>query len=356
MPRPSCLHRLLRRASAARPTAALVAALALGASPAGAADGLWTARAESMRQQIIAYATVEPRSTLRLRAGVAGIVASLTVQPGDSVRAGETLGRLTGPPVEALLVARRAALTGAEATLKSARQELALERQKFAGRLTTRGAVGRDAAALSNAQASVDATRAALSATEEVAVIRAPRTGRVLSVDAFSGERVAMGETLLTLLPANDLWLRATVYGAAANVVRPGMTGRFAPAGGGPAVPVKVRAVVGALERNGGRTANLVPTEAAIDWLDGETGAVTLDAGTLSGVSVPTRALILDQAKWWLLVHTAKGDVPQEVTPGPSRGAFTLITHGLAPGSAVEVENPYLEFHHGISEHYQPPD
>lgn len=46
--------------------------------PARAADAPWIAKAESMARQIVAYATVEPRSVLRLRAGVAGIVANLT--------------------------------------------------------------------------------------------------------------------------------------------------------------------------------------------------------------------------------------------------------------------------------------
>ncbi|MDE2165956.1 MAG: efflux RND transporter periplasmic adaptor subunit [Alphaproteobacteria bacterium] len=335
---------------------AILILLVIATPPANAADALWTARTQTVSRQIVAYATVEPRSILRLRAGAAGIVENLTVQPGDRVAASAELGRLTGPAIDALLAARRAALDGAAATLKNAQQELAIERQKFAGHLATRGAVARAVAALSNAQANRDSAQAAFTAAEDMATIRAPQAGRVLAVDAFSGERVAVGETLLTLLPANDLWLRATAYGTDAAAIGAGMSGQFTPADSGPAIPVKVRSVVGALRPDGGRTVNLDAANPAAAWLDGETGTVTLDAGTLSGVAVPTRALILDQAKWWVVVHTAKGDVKQEVTPGPSRGALTLITHGLAPGSAVVVGNPYLEFHRGIGERYQPPD
>ncbi len=335
---------------------AILALLLAAAPPANAADALWIAKAQTMPRQVVAYATVEPQSILRLRAGVAGIVESLAVQPGDTVAANAVLGRLAGPAIDALLAARRAALDGAAATLKNAQQELTIERQKFASHLATRGAVARAVAALSNAQANRDSAQAAFTAAEDMATIRAPQASRVLTVDAFSGERVAAGETVLTLLPANELWLRATVYGADANAVGADMTGQFVPAGGGAAIPVKVRAVVGALRPDGGRTVNFVAADPAVVWLDGETGTVTLDAGTLSGVAVPTRALILDRAKWWVVVHTAKGDVPQAVTPGPGRGGLTLITQGLAPGSAVVVENPYLEFHRGISEHYQPPD
>lgn len=335
---------------------AVLALLAAAAPVARAADALWTATAQTMPRQIIAYATVVPRSLLRLRAGIDGTVANLKVQPGDTVTAGEALGQLAGPSISALLAARQAAANATDATVKAAQQQLASERQKFAARLTTRDAVARAAAALSNAQANRDSAHAALDAADDMASIRTLQAGRVLSVEAFSGERVSAGATVLTLLPANDLWLRATVYGPDANVVALGMTGRFAPAGGGPTAPVTMRAVVGALGRDGGQTVYLEPAATTPTWLDGETGTVSLDAGMLSGVVVPTRALILDRAKWWVLVHTAKGNAPQEVTPGPSRGALTLITQGLAPGSAVVIENPYLDFHRSISEHYQPPN
>ena len=73
-------------------------------------------------------------------------------------------------------------------------------------------------------------------------------------------------------------------------------------------------------------------------------------------VAVPTRALILDQGQWWVLVHTANGNQPRLVTPGPARGWQTFIERGLEPGAEVVVENAYLEFHSGISKNYQPPD
>jgi len=339
-----------------RPCLIIVALVAIAATPVHAASTLWTAETQTMSRQIVGYATVEPRSVLRLRAGVAGTVVNLTVQAGDTVAANAMLGQLTGPSIDTLLASRRAAANSADAAVNAAQQELAIERQKFAARLSTRGAVAHAVAALSSVQADRDSAHAALAAAEDMASIRAPQAGRVLTVDAYAGQRIGADETLLTLLPANDLWLRATVYGADADAVSAGATGQFAPTDGGAAIPVKVRAVVGALRPDGGRTLNLEPLAAAPGWVDGETGVMTLDAGALSGVAVPTRALILDQAKWWVLIHTAKGDVPQEVTPGPSHGGLTLITEGLAPGSTVVVENAYLEFHHGISEHYQPPD
>ncbi|MDE2228781.1 MAG: efflux RND transporter periplasmic adaptor subunit [Alphaproteobacteria bacterium] len=346
----------MTRTSGCMAVGALVAALTFAARPAGAEDALWVAKAQTIAMRVTAYGDVEPRSVLRLRAGVDGMLRDVSVQPGDDVAAGAVLGRLAGPPIDALLGARRAALAAAEATVKGAQQELAIERQKLAARLSTRGAVDKAEAAVSNARANRDSARAELSAAEDMAVLHAPQAGRVLTLNAAAGEHVAVGETLLTLLSAKDLWLRATLYGADANIVRAGMPGQFVPASGGAAIPVKVRAVVGALDRDGGRTVNLTAANDAPGWLDGEAGTVTVDAGTVSGVAVPTRALILDRAHWWVVVHTAKGDKPQMVTPGPRSGALTLIESGLAPGTAVVVANAYLEFHRGISERYQPPD
>ena len=335
---------------------AMLVFLVVAPRPAGAEDALWIAKAQTIALQTTAYGDVGPRAVLRLRAGVAGMLQNVTVQPGDDVAAGAVLGQLAGPPVAALLGARQAALAAAEATFTAAQQELAIERQKKAARLSTRGAVDRAAAAVTNAQADRDKARAELSAAQDMATVQAPQAGRVLTLDAAAGERIEPGQTILTLLPAEDLWLRAAFYGADASRIRAGMPGQFIPADGGAAIPVKVRAVVGALNHDGGRTVNFVSADAAPSWLDGEAGTVTVDAGTVTGVAVPTRALILDQAHWWVIVRTAKGDEPQMVTPGPRSGALTLIESGLAPGTAVLVANAYLEFHRGIGARYQPPD
>ena len=92
-------------------------------------------------------------------------------------------------------------------------------------------------------------------------------------------------------------------------------------------------------------------------WQRGAVGTVTLDGAKRAMVEIPTRALILDRAQWWVLVRTREGNRPQVVVPaGPSGGESTLIGRGLAPGAEVLVENAYLEFHRGISQRFQAPD
>ena len=106
----------------------------------------------------------------------------------------------------------------------------------------------------------------------------------------------------------------------------------------------------------GGEAVGLTPTISNVRWINSEFGALTLNLPMRRLVAVPTRALILDRGKWWVLVHTAKGDHPQEVAPGPSRGWQTFLESGISQGTEVVVQNAYLVFHRGISKTYQPPD
>lgn len=336
--------------------AVLIIATAPATRAATAEQGLWTARAQTIVTQVTAYGKVEPAAVLRVRAGEDGVLTAFDVRPGDQVAPGAMLGRLAGPTVDAALATRRAELASAQAALAAARQDLAISRQNEAARLSTRDAVVKAEAAVSEAEARLTSAQAQLSAAQGVAAIKAEQPGRVLSVDAAAGERVTAGQIILVLQPTDALWLHAAVYGRDARSVRKGMTGRFTPADDGAPVPVRVSGIAASLRPDGGRTVNLVAAGASPGWVNGEAGTVTIETGTLDGVTVPTRSLILDKARWYVLVHTDKGDRAQEVTPGPSRGAFTIIEKGLAPGAAIVVDNAYLEFHRGVAARYQPPD
>jgi hypothetical protein len=90
--------------------------------------------------------------------------------------------------------------------------------------------------------------------------------------------------------------------------------------------------------------------------MSGERGTVTLTGATRSLIAVPTRALVLDRARWWLLLRTPKGLQRRAVVPGATRRWETFIEQGLSPGEQVVVQNAYLEFHRDISERYRPPD
>jgi cobalt-zinc-cadmium efflux system membrane fusion protein len=142
------------------------------------------------------------------------------------------------------------------------------------------------------------------------------------------------------------------------------MQGSFEPVYGSDAIPVRVESVFAALAPDGGEKVGLVATASgsgpapasAAPWLNGEWGSVTVSGAVRRLIAVPTAALIIDQAQWWVLVHTAGGERRQRVVPGPTRGWMTYIEKGLEPGEQVVVQNAYLAFHRDIARHYTPPD
>lgn len=288
-----------------------------------------------------AYAQVEPRRVVTVRTAATGVIAALRVLSGEQVHAGQTLAKLTGPDYRAELIAARARRDAARSNLKISRGNYP--------QFSSAQDVADARAALDEAQSNLDRLRAA-------GRLRAPVDGIVLSVETADGERVAPGQSLVTLQPSKQLWLRAAYYGADAGAIHAGMTGEFSPADSNQPISVKVVTVFGALAPDGGESIGLLAAAPMPGWLNGQFGTVTLNGPTRQLVAVPTRALVLDRGRWWVLVHTPQGLRAQQVVPGPARGWQTFIERGLAPGAEVLAENAYLEFHRTISKNYKPPD
>jgi RND family efflux transporter MFP subunit len=334
----------------------LGAGLLLVAGLARADTNFVTVQPQTVTSHFEAYARVEPVAVLPVRAAQTGVVTQLEVLAGARVQAGQKLAELGGPEIAALLAHDESALQSARTNLAGTQKSLEIQRQELTSHLSTRQSVLQTEDALAQAQARLDTAQARLQALHESLTVEASANGIVLAVNAANGERVAAGQILLTVQPADKLWLKAAYYGSDAAAIHVGMTGQFAPADGGKTVAVKVSTVFGALAPDGGESVGLVATTPSPGWLNGESGTVTLDGPTRSLVAVPTRALILDQGRWWLLVRTDQGYRPQAVVPGPTRGWQTFIERGLEPGAEVLVENAYLEFHRRIARHYQPQD
>ena len=320
-----------------------------------AAADLVTVHAQMVARHFDAFARVEPIASLPVRAAQAGILSAVRVLPGAAVRKGQELATLGGPEIRALLAAREAAVHSAQARLTAASKALEVQRTQLALRLGTRQSLADAQSAATAAEAGLRDARAQLRAAQELCILRAPADGAVLALNSADGERVAAGQTVLTLQTDNRLWLKATYYAADASAVRVGMRGTFVATGDSVPVAVQVASVFATIGRGGGESVGLRAITTT-HWLNGEFGTVTLNGPQRRLIAVPTRALILDHGRWWVLVHTAHGEQPQAVAPGPTRGWQTFIDSGLAPGARIVVENAYLEFHRGVSKSYQPPD
>lgn len=270
-------------------------ALLLAASGARGDPGVVAARTLTVATRLEAYAQFEPRTVLKVNTPQTGVVAGFHVLPGQKVKAGAVLGRLTGPEADALVAASRARLDAARAALESARRVLSAERSKEAEHLGTREDVFKAEAALAAARADFQEAAARDRAAGTSLTLRAPAAGTVLEVRVAAGERVEPPQTLLTLEPEGSLWVRADFFGADAQMVRVGMTGTFAPADGGALIAVKALTLVGSVGPGGGRSVGLVALRPRAGWRSGDRGTVVLEAGRRSFVTVPTRALILDR-------------------------------------------------------------
>lgn len=318
--------------------------------------GYVTVQSAIVTPRLDAYGQVEPITVLKVDAAETGVVAGLNILPGMRVRAGQELGYLNGPEIQSLLLQSRADVRSARAQLSASQKTLAIERQQLPSHLSTRAAVQQAESTVAQAQTNFDNAQSRLKAVRQMMTLSAPADGTVLALNASNGELVSTGRPILTLQTANQLWLRTVYYGADLSSIRVGMTGVFAPADGTKPIAVRVRTISGTMTAGGGESVNLVPTSSSATWINGEFGTVTLNLPPRTLVAVPTRSLVLDQGKWWVLVHTAGGDHPQAVVLGPSRGWNTFLESGVSPGSQVVVENAYLLFHRGIAKRYQIPD
>lgn len=350
-----------RRARGLGAASALCAALVLPGVPAraGAPAPAWvTVHAQAVAEGLRAYGQVEPIATVRVRTAEAGTLSGLRIVPGSKVRAGETLARMAGPRMRALLVAREQQLRAAQARASAAGKALALEVRQVGAQLSTRQALDAARAELASAQAAVRTAAAALQAARSLRNLRAPVAATVLAVQAANGEQLGAGQAIATLQPVGGLWLRAQVYGADAARLHVGMTGRFTPSGQGTPAAVRIAAISPALASDGGTRIGLVPAgpNPPPGWINGQWGSLLLQGPARRMVLVPTQALILDRGHWWVLVHTPTGEQPRQVVPGPAQGWWTAISSGLSAGQQVVVTDAFLDYHRGIAAHYTPPD
>lgn len=314
--------------------------------------------ARTITRTLIGYGQVEPMTIVQVRASNPGTLAALTLLPGSVVTANQVLAHIGGPRMQALLTTREQDLHSARAHADAATRKLAIVERLLADRLATRQDVIAANGDLAAARAAESTADAQLREIREDRIVRAPAGGTVVAVQAANGEQVSAGQALLTLQPAGQLWIHATFYGADATLLRVDMTGQFQPADGSAAIAVRIATIASRLAADAGLGVGLVaaaPAPAAA-LISGEWGAVSLEGPSTRMVVVPTRALILDGGRWWVLVRTPHGDQARQVTPGPIHGWETSIASGLEPGQQVVVTDAYLEYHRSIAHAYTPPD
>lgn len=201
----------------------------------------------TIRDEISALGTLEPRDYVDVGAQVSGQIQELYVDLGQQVEEGDLLAELDAQVFQARVDSDRAELRRLEASLAEREAQLELARRQFAreGQLLAQRATSREAyeaseAAVKVAEAQIDGLRAQISQTESslraneanlgYTRIFAPMSGTVVSLDVRVGQTLNANQSTPILMRIADLatmTVRAQVSEADVMRLEPGMQAYF---------------------------------------------------------------------------------------------------------------------------------
>ena len=234
-------RRLLGLLAVLLPLAGLLVFVALRAGPLAAVPvTVATVESQALAPALFGIGTVEARYTHRIGPTFAGRVATVAVQPGDAVRAGQEVGEMDPIDLDERLVAQEAGLRRAEANLLAAQAQMREvgARRSFAdvqatryARLLQSNSVSGEAAAAKRqeadgaAAAHQAATASAEAAKQELSRLRAERDalraqranlrlvapvdGLVVRRDADPGTTVVAGQAVVEIVEPASVWIHA---------------------------------------------------------------------------------------------------------------------------------------------------
>jgi HlyD family secretion protein len=306
-------------------------------------------------------------------APVAAFVRRVQLEAGDPVQAGDVIVRLE-PPRQAIhdprsqaeaasrVTAARAALGQAEVAAAQATAELERAERLFAADAATRQALEQATVEAGRARAARDAARAELRAAESAqrtaggasslpvaSELRAPASGRVLTVHHRSEGHVMPGEALLEVGDTEQLDIAAEVLSQDAVRIRPGARVLLDQWGGPGTLEAVVRQVdpqgvtrvsaLGVEERRVRVVADLVSP--ADEYAGLGPGYRVLARFIVweqaDALRVPTAALFRHEDGWAVFVVEGGRAVLRPVTIGQEAGLATQVLGGLEPGEVVIV-------------------
>ena len=358
---------------------------------------LATVERGDLARSVVATGRIEPITKVEIKSKANGIIKELKVQIGDRVTTGQVLAELDRDNLAARLREAKAALSGADATLKAAVAELAKNKVEaegpevaFARRSVERAdqlwrdqlisqqhlddarsaleqAVNRQAVAKSQlgvtearvaqARASVAQAQAAVDRTEEEltnATIRSPIEGVVLSRDVEIGSPVSsilnLGSSATLVMVLGDIsqvYVKGKVDEADIGLVRMGQ-------------PARIKVETFKDRQFEGRVTQIAPmgvekdnvvnfeVRVSIDNSSGELRAnMTSNAEIVleehkGALLIPERAVIYDASRRTFAERvqpdskTGRERVPIQI--GISNGTRTEVAKGLAAGDRVVLQ------------------
>jgi membrane fusion protein (multidrug efflux system) len=174
---------------------------------------------------------LRPVEDITVRARIEGDITAVLVREGNSVERGALLARFDSSELETALVAARADAAAARSDSVTAEWNLEQSRELFrAGAISEQNFRAAEQAAFAARARSAAAAARLLSAevSRRDAQVLAPATGTVAQRFVQTGERVARGAQLFSLVRDDTLEFTAAVPARAASTLRVGQEVRFA--------------------------------------------------------------------------------------------------------------------------------
>ena len=195
-----------------------------------AASDIASVQRSEIEEGVAITGDLNPIEVVEVRARLEGDLIGVYAREGQRVKAGDVLARFESSEQESNLASARADRTAAESELSTAQWNLEQTNELFrAGAVAERDlkmaeqGVAAAKARLAAAQARVRATS---SLTTDTRVL-APTSGTIARRVVESGEHVARGAALFTLVRSDVLELAAAVPARQANAVQVGQTVHF---------------------------------------------------------------------------------------------------------------------------------
>lgn len=305
--------------------------------PAGQPVRLSAVGATAATETISASGLVRAREELALAFKTGGIVREITVEAGQSVRAGQLLAALEMPELDAQV-------TQAEEAVAKAERDLARARS-----LRARGLIALQAE--QDAQTQHEVAAAVLTAARfnrEHAVIISPADGVVLQKRSEARETVAPGQPVLVVGRADRGWvLRAGLSDRDAVRVRPGAAASVTlDAWPGQRLAGRVRTVAAASDpRTGTVEVEVALPASGLRLVSGLVGRVTLAPAAARAraatLTAPLGALLegnAGSAHVFVLAADGRHVERRTVRTGTLEADRIEILAGLAPGEQVVSE------------------
>src|SRR5687767_13035155 len=304
-----------------------------------------------------------------ISAPVTGRVLRVTVEPGDQVNAGAVVARMSRAAAGFLdtrsALQARAAVTAAEAQLRSANSELLLAEREHRRnmelvekKLISTSAADQSEARLNAARASRDAAKAEVERARSALLeadriggsmvdVTSPSAGRVLRVPQESEAVVAAGAPIVEVGDPNHVEVVAEFLSQDAVRMKPGAPGQIEN-WGGPPLPAVVdrvepveRTKISALGVEEQRTNVILQfakeAKGKPEAHDFRVDARVVVAEAPNAIHVPLGALFRSGDGWAVYKLVDDRAVLTAVEPAQSDGRFRAVTSGVSEGDNVIV-------------------